>query len=126
MAHRLYLIEDNPDITEPLVDFLGSWQGFEILARSDGDSLFTDLSQFEPDVLILDLQLQQDREAGFKILEALRKSAWSRMPVVIFSVFCFPQERQRASELGVNYFVAKPASLARLEQTVRKVLGLTE
>lgn len=74
-----------------------------------------------PELLIVDLKIGGDHNAGFEAIERFRKTcAADTVPIVVFSVVDTTDVVARAYELGATSFVKKPAN------ENRKVDALTE
>lgn len=59
MKHRVLVVEDNELNRELLCDWL-EMQGHEVLSAEDLQTAFRALEQYEPDVVLLDVQLGND------------------------------------------------------------------
>jgi CheY-like chemotaxis protein len=71
------------------------------------------LRQLHIDVLILDLQLKVG--TGFGVLEAIGAN---RPVTIVMTNYALPQYRERARQLGVDYFLNKENDFERLPEIV--------
>ncbi|HTQ35822.1 MAG TPA: response regulator [Steroidobacteraceae bacterium] len=108
---RVLLVEDSPRIAERLCELL-TQQGLRVLATvEDEPAAVRALHEMQVDVLILDLQLKVG--TGFGVLEALGAD---RPPTIVMTNYALPQYRERALQLGVDYFLNKEKDLERLPE----------
>jgi len=71
-----------------------------------------------PSLLIMDLKMPC--VDGIEVLEWIsRQPELSRLPVVVLSSSNYPQDMDRAHELGADYYMFKPATAQELVHTVR-------
>ena len=77
MGYRLVLIEDEPDISEPLRYSLGA-EGYEVLVSSDGLIGLEVIRKTRPQIAIVDIMLPGID--GFEIVRRLRADTRCRPP----------------------------------------------
>ena len=111
---RLLLVEDDPTISEPLVDGLRR-EGFDVdLAATGADALSA-----EPvDLVLLDLGLP-DLE-GRVVCQQLR--AASTVPIIVVTARGDEIDRVVLLELGADDYVVKPFGFRELVARIRAVL----
>jgi len=127
-APTVLLAEDDPN---DVVFIQRAWQRAQLNQRlvvvGDGDTaveylagqgLFADRVQYPfPVLLLLDLKLP--RRSGFEVLAWLRQQpTLRRLPVVILTASRLPADVERAYDLHVNSYLAKPPAPAALQQLV--------
>ena len=71
---------------------------------------------FEPDVVILDLNLP--KLSGLSFLKLVHRS----VPIVVFSSSCSDDDIRQSYELGVRDFVTKPSDLESYRQAVSYIV----
>lgn len=113
---RVIVVEDDGDIASLLTDILDT-EGYASVAVSDTDSLNGELDR-RPDLIVLDLRLT--RGGAEHILDSLRKRSMDDVPVLLLSAASDLPERAR--ELGVTHYLAKPFELDVFLVTVRRML----
>ena len=121
MSKRILLVEDNEVHRLFTQDFLES-RGYHVLSLCDGIYFFETVTEFQPDLLLLDLKLPQ--VDGFTLLQELQQSQWRSLPVVVVSAYAFQQEKQRALNLGVRSYLTKPIRLEAMIQAIETELSL--
>jgi DNA-binding response OmpR family regulator len=108
------IVEDDSDIASLLAEILEN-EGYVAVALSDGDDLKDQLDP-RPDLIVLDLRLA--RGSAEQILRSLRARGMGDVPVILLSAA--GDLAERAKELGVSAFLAKPFELDDLLVVVRR------
>ena len=92
------------------LNFIGSVSdGEEVVAYLNGTGKYADREEYPlPDMLLLDLMMP--RKSGFEVLDWLRQQPFDDMVVVVLSGSDHTPDRQKAMELGADYFHTKQAS----------------
>jgi len=111
---RLLLVEDDPTISEPLVDGLRR-EGFEVELATTGAAA---LSADPVDLVLLDLGLP-DLE-GRVVCQELR--AASSVPIIVVTARGDEIDRVVLLELGADDYVVKPFGFRELVARIRAVL----
>jgi DNA-binding response OmpR family regulator len=96
---------------------------FPYRINKNGEGIETDLTEFKPDIVILDLMLPG--RSGFEVLEEIRNSQANKdVPVFIFSNRDSAEDKQKATELGVSGFYVKAMTdLSTLIHNIEQVVG---
>ena len=110
----MLVVEDDSDIASLLSEILEN-EGYAAVAASDHDDLKGQLDP-RPDLIVLDLRLT--RGSADQILQTVRARGLGDVPVVLLSAA--GDLAERADELGVNAYVAKPFELEELLVVVRR------
>ncbi|BAS55933.1 MULTISPECIES: response regulator [Leptolyngbya] len=118
---RILLIEDNEPNRRLLEDYL-VYQGFEVQSLATGTGFERALTDFKPQIVLLDLKLP-DMD-GCDILERMQESPdWREIPVIVVSARAFIADQRRALGLGAQRYLVKPIRLLELLEVIRSVLG---
>jgi len=110
------VVEDDGDIAALLTDILDS-EGYAAVAVSDSATLDGELHS-PPDLVVLDLRLT--RGGADRILGALRARGLGDVPILLLSAASDLPDRAR--ELGVAEYLAKPFELDEFIVTVRRMV----
>ncbi|MBN2543988.1 response regulator transcription factor [bacterium] len=124
MSGLIYVVDDEPDISE-LVSLFLEKASFSVMEFEDGESFYNHLKQQVPDLIILDLMLP-DMD-GFDICKSLKKDdRFSSIPVIMLTARGDEMDRILGLELGADDYVTKPFSPRELVARVKAVLRRKE
>ena len=112
----MIVVEDDDDIAALLTDILET-EGYAPVAVSDWVALETELD-LPPDLVVLDLRLT--RGGASSILTSLRERKMGDVPILLLSAANDLPERAR--ELGVAQYLAKPFELDDFLITIRRMV----
>ena len=102
---RILMVEDDKFLVK-LYQARLTAEGFEISVAITGDACLEKVSEFKPDVILLDIMLPL--MDGFTVLEKLKANAETAdIPVIVFSNRENPEDHSRASQLGAVDFLTK-------------------
>lgn len=115
---RVLVVDDDQAMAQVVVGHVRS-QGMEAFAVSTSAEMAQQLRAREPDILLLDLMLQQ--EDGLNLLRGLRRE--SDIPVIIMTGHRRDEiDRVVGLELGADDYLPKPFGLHELTARIRAVL----
>jgi DNA-binding response OmpR family regulator len=113
---RVIVVEDDGDIAALLTDILEA-EGYAPVAVSDVASLESELG-LRPDLVVLDLRLT--RGGADNIMQSLRSREMADVPILLLSAATDLPDRAR--ELGVTQYLAKPFELEEFLVLVRDMV----
>jgi two-component system response regulator RegX3 len=117
MSPRVLLVDDEPDIVEP-VTYALEREGFDVKPAADGN-IALDLARTELfDVIVLDVMLPS--VSGIEVCRTLRNE--SDVPIVMLTARDSEVDRVLGLELGADDYVTKPFSTAELVSRIRAIL----
>jgi DNA-binding response OmpR family regulator len=108
------VVEDDSDIAALLCEILEN-EGYTAAAVGDGDEVTAQLDP-RPDLIVLDLRLS--RGDAEEILRSVRARGMGDVPVLLLSAA--GDLADRADELGVSAYLAKPFELEQFIVIVRR------
>ncbi|WP_083002079.1 response regulator [Halomonas sp. GT] len=115
----LMVVDDDSEIRELLADYFGR-HGYHVLTADGADSLYQQLVDQAPDLLIVDVMMPGDD--GFTICRELRKT--SDTPIIMLTASADDTDRILGLELGADDYIAKPFNprelLARIKAVLRR------
>jgi DNA-binding response OmpR family regulator len=121
VSPRVLLVDDEPDIVEP-VRYALEQEGFDVISLADGAAAL-DAARTEPfDVVVLDVMLPG--MSGMDVCRALR--AESAVPILMLTARDGEVDRVLGLELGADDYVTKPFSTTELISRVRAILRRRE
>jgi DNA-binding response OmpR family regulator len=117
---RIVIIEDDPLITDSVVEALRS-AGYEVVTAADGRRGLECVRAHQPHLVLLDIMLPQ--MDGWEVCKIIR--AESTVPILMITALNEEVDRILGLELGADDYLTKPFStrelLARLRATLRRV-----
>lgn len=120
MSKRILLVEDDPNIAEPLIFGLQK-EGFEVFHGATGKEGLALARQKKPDIILLDVMLPG--MDGYEVCRTLRNE--SAVPILMLTARVLELERVMGLEVGADDYIVKPFSfrelLARVHALVRRV-----
>ncbi|APJ04154.1 response regulator transcription factor [Silvanigrella aquatica] len=118
---RILIIEDDRDLNNLLKYTLESSNDFEVKSHFDGQGAFELISQFKPDLVLLDVMLPNIY--GTEILKNIRENIQSASTLVIL-LTARSQEKDKVEgfEAGADDYITKPFSPRELLLRVNALL----
>lgn len=106
--HRILIAEDDPAQGAGLARFL-ALSGHDVRIARDGREVEQILRKYEPDVMILDLNLPE--VDGWTLARRVRLNpAYKRPLLIALSGYNGEAYRERSREAGFDYHLAKPTA----------------
>lgn len=113
MALRLAIIEDNPDLLDELLAWLG-YRGFEVWGTRSAEAFWRQLHSHPVDIVLIDIGLPG--EDGFSVLRYLHELG--HYGLVVVSARGQQQDKLQALSLGADAYLIKPVNFAHLAETL--------
>ncbi|HKU40178.1 MAG TPA: ATP-binding protein, partial [Polyangiales bacterium] len=117
---KVLVVDDEPVNAELMVDLL-SHIGFEVRAASSGQEALRLDASFEPELVLMDLQMPG--MDGFAATRALRARG-SNAAIIAFTASALAESEPDALAAGADAFLRKPYREAELLTCIAQVLGL--
>ncbi|MDR3171256.1 MAG: response regulator transcription factor [Treponema sp.] len=125
MQGKILIIEDMKELADVVSLYLGK-DGFETRIAGSAEDAITVLVEWEPELLILDINLPG--MDGFEFLQQFRKT--KATPVIIVSARDSDEDLVAGLGIGADEFVTKPFStkvlVARVRAILRRIRNLEE
>lgn len=122
MKKKILLVEDDPLLSlveEKLITKLG----YQVVGKAQrGEDVLDLVSEVEPDIIIMDVQLAGDLD-GIETTEIIRGKHFE-IPVIFLSGDDTPAVLRRAQDAGCIDFLLKPVSLSALSEPLEKAANL--
>ncbi|EFH10569.1 sigma-54-dependent transcriptional regulator [Pseudoroseomonas cervicalis] len=112
MAHDILIVDDEPDI-RALIEGILSDEGYDTRVAQNSDTALAAFRARRPNLVILDIWLQNSRLDGLGILEAMQRDDPS-VPVVMISGHGTIETAVQAIQQGAYDFIEKPFKSDRL------------
>lgn len=120
LAEPTVLVADDDDDIRELVCLVLRHAGLEPWAVPTGDAALDAARLRDWRMAVLDVNMPG--RTGVEICRALKGSELARMPVLLMSADCGPQDVAAGYAAGADYFLPKPFGPAELLRRVRDLL----
>lgn len=111
---RVLIVEDEPEILEPLAHSLQQ-AGYEALRAGDGLTACRAIGDGIPDLVLLDIMLPDLN--GWEVCKLLRQHPdpnVAGIPVIMLTALSSPHDKYRGLELGADAYLPKPYSIREI------------
>ena len=128
---KVYVIDDDRDIIDSVTMILEAG-GYEVASQMEQNNAVENITAFGPDVIILDVMMPGNDEAGFEIARNIRQAeAIKAKPILMLSAVneagafpgTFSNTDRDDSWMPVDEFVDKPVTPDNLLEKVKKLAG---
>lgn len=121
-AARILIVDDDPDIREVLMRWLGD-SGFQVCEASSAAQAVKAIDREPPDLVLLDVHLAEGK--GHDVLRAIRsRPSLLLLPVIMITGAASWAEKLEAIDQGATDFLPKPLHLEELSYRIRALLRL--
>jgi CheY-like chemotaxis protein len=118
MPQTIMLVDDDPQLRH-VVSMFFELEGYSVLQAKDGREAIQMLSEYLPDLILLDLIMPN--VSGAAVCRHVRSNRHLKeIPVIVFTGAEMEEEELRAA--GADRFIAKPHSLEGLRRIVRSLI----
>ncbi len=117
-GQRILVVDDEEMISDLLVTALG-FVGFEVATADNGNDALRQVSEFGPDLVILDVMMPGPD--GFEVCRRLRTDG-DQTPIIFLTARDSAKDRVAGFATGADDYVPKPFGLEELIARVRAVL----
>ena len=117
MKRSVLIIDDEQITVEAAREMLEPY--FKLLFAIETRTGMNLALRHQPDLILLDLKMP--KLDGFEFIEAYRNAADDDMPFIVMSSDTSDATKQRAKELGVQYFIEKPLNPTFLPLAVEAI-----
>jgi two-component system response regulator AlgR len=112
---RVLIVDDEPLARARMAALLGECAEIEIVgSAADGEAALAAISELQPDVLLLDINMP-----GIDGVSLAQRLAGRTRPQVIFCT-AYEAHALKAFELGAADYLLKPVRLARLREALQR------
>lgn len=118
---RTILLAEDETLVARMLSYRLEKEGYTVLIANDGKQALECLRQTTPDLVITDLMMPYHN--GLEIVEYVKKSVSSRIPVIVLSAAGHEPTVLKAFSLGADDFAIKPFSPNELVSRVQRHLG---
>ncbi|HEY1391242.1 MAG TPA: response regulator transcription factor [Ktedonobacterales bacterium] len=109
--------DDDPQILRLVTRNL-QFDGYEVIAVSDGQAALEQIEAHSPDLVLLDVMMP--RMDGFTVTQKVRE--FSSVPIILLTARGQDQDKIHGLDLGADDYLTKPFSVEELLARVRAVI----
>ena len=121
MTKRILIVEDEEDVLELLCATFDDLEDYRILCARDGEEALRIARAYNPDVILLDIQLPKIN--GYEVCKSVKSDpAMSHTKVLMQSGKVQKADWQKAQEVGAVGYITKPFNLIELVEKVKELL----
>ncbi len=119
---KLLLVDDDPEVGEFVTELMKlRYPDWTIRVATDGFSAGTVLSEYYPDIVILDLMLPGVN--GFAVCQQIRKDpAHKGVRIIGITGYDSPEMKSKIFAAGADDYLAKPMDVNDLIEKIKKLL----
>jgi two-component system cell cycle response regulator DivK len=120
MAKTVLIVEDN-ELNMRLFRDLVESLGHHALGAGEGLAAFNLAREHRPDLILMDIQLPA--MSGLEVTRWLKaEESLASIPVIAVTAFAMKGDEERIREGGCAAYIAKPISVSRFLETMRRFL----
>ncbi|MCY4198300.1 MAG: response regulator transcription factor [Gammaproteobacteria bacterium] len=124
MQKHIAIVEDDPDQRANYCDALVK-KGYQVSAYANRGTALEGFSEMLPDLVILDIVLEGEEDAGFDLCRSLLQRA-PELPVLFLTERTDEVDKISGLRLGAWDYLSKPISLQYLAERVASLLRIIE
>jgi len=128
MSIKIALVEDDEIIRDNFSEILAD-EGFEVDVFSNRQEAMKYFQTSLPDIAILDVGLQEERDGGFKLCSDLRRIS-PKLPIIFLTSRDEEIDRISGLRLGADDYITKDASIkflmVRIEALLHRIEIITQ
>jgi len=118
---KVLYVEDHPAQRDIMAQML-ELSGYQVAVASDGIEGVEQARAWDPDLILMDLRMP--RMDGFDAIRELRKDPdTAGIPIIAISAWASAKHKERAMEAGADEHFTKPVDLAKLLETINRLLS---
>lgn len=118
---KILIVEDNALNVKLFCDLLAA-HGHEPRPVTDGRYALDEAREFQPDLVITDIQLPFI--SGIELMELLRADEELKdVPIMAVTAYSAPGDDERIRAAGAQAYVSKPISVMKFAETVDQLLA---
>jgi two-component system response regulator RpaA len=124
MKKEILIVDDNTDILEMLVLFVGHL-GYKPLAAKNGQEGLEKAKNHSPALIILDLALHDI--SGIEVASIIKRDPrTASIPIVVLTALVADSWKEAARRVGVSEFLCKPFPFDELKQIIERLIEVPD
>lgn len=121
MSKIILIVEDHENILELVSAIFSELKDYKILHARDGKEALIMVSEHNPDIVLLDIQLP--KVDGFRVCSSIKGNPTLSHPkVLMLSSQAQKHDLKKSREVGADGYIVKPFRPAKLVEKVEELL----
>ena len=122
MAHKLLIVDDEPDILRLMVLALTK-RNFDVITAADGQEALEVMRRASPDLVLLDIMLP--KLTGDQVCTTIKVDPeLNQIPVILFTADSDTVTAEKAKQYGATDYIIKPFDTEKLIEKINHALFL--
>lgn len=117
MQNRIYLVEDDHEISKQISIYLKKW-GYDVKIALDFSKIYCEFVDYNPEIVLMDVSLPSF--SGYHWCKEIRLK--SNVPIIFLTSFTDKMNLLMAIEMGADDYITKPFDLSVLEAKIKALL----
>jgi two-component system cell cycle response regulator DivK len=119
---KIFVVEDNELNQKLFCDLLRS-RKYEVAATADGNQAIEMIRRFIPDLVLMDVQLQNNI-SGTELIRQIKADKYiGSIPIIAVTAFAMKNDREQILKSGCDAYIAKPISIEPFFNTIAEFLA---
>jgi len=121
----ILIVDDDPVIRNLLQQILEEFQesGIRLLTAENGEAAMESIKREKPDIIFLDVMMPKMN--GFEVCDMVKRDPETKdICIVMLTAKGQEIDKQKAKELGANYYITKPFNIDEIIKKVIDILGI--
>jgi CheY-like chemotaxis protein len=119
-GERIAIIEEIADNIYS-VKFILESLGHNVCSFSAGESLYSSVAEFSPDLIIVDMMIPN--RGGFHVIERIQEGALKKIPILAITADAMEGREDDVYQAGGQDVLPKPYTVADLQKKLKKWLA---
>ena len=117
---KIMIVDDDKEFLEELKEAL-TLSGYDTATFSDGDSALEMIRKIKPDVILLDLKMNQ--KSGFQVAYELEHLPDVRVPIIAMTAFFTEREHAKLMDVcKIQTCLIKPFNLREAISKIKEII----
>jgi len=121
----ILIVDDDPVIRNLLMQLLEDFQesGVRLLTAENGETSIEIIKREKPDIIFLDVMMPKMN--GFEVCDMVKRDPETKdICIVMLTAKGQETDKQKARELGADYYITKPFNIDEIIKKVIYILGI--
>ena len=121
----ILIVDDDPVIRNLLNQILEEFQesGVRLLTADNGEAAMESIKREKPDIIFLDVMMPKMN--GFEVCDMVKRDPETKdICIVMLTAKGQEIDKQKAKELGADYYITKPFNIDEILKKVIDILGI--